>query len=169
MKNSRTGIARMIYPGSSQRLYAFLLILGAGILLFHTLRLISLGYLEIFVLWVAVLLVLELLVDLGCIISSIRWWITNNKNKDHLPLQLGAAAAIVHVFRVLIYVVGRVGPWINLDIRPEYWETPHIHWSWAEVYFAASMSVLGVIGVIIIWRFRLRAQKESESHWYSSK
>lgn len=151
----------MNLQGSNQRLYALLLILGAGILLFRTLRLIYLGYLEIFVLWVAVWLIIELLVDLGCIVSATRWWITNDKNQDRLPLRLGATAAIVHAFRVLIYVVGRVGPWINFDIKPKYWGTPYTNWSWAEVYFAASMSVLGVIGVIIIWRFRRRAHNEA--------
>ena len=149
----------MNLQGSNQRLYALMLILGAGILLFRTLRLIYLGYLEIFVLWVAIWLILELLVDLGCIISSIRWWITNDKNQDRLPLRLGATAAIVHAIRVLFYVVGRVGPWINFDIKPKYWVTPYVHWNWVEVYFAASMSVLGVIGVIIIWRLRRRAHK----------
>ena len=148
-----------IIKTSKQRLYASLLILGASILLFRTLKLISLGYVEIWVLWVAILMIIEMLIDLGWILSSVRWWIANDKSKDSLPLRFGAAAAILHAFRVLIYVIGRVGPWTNFDIRPEYWESTHADWSWTEVNFAAIMSILGLIGVIVIWRLRLRTKK----------
>jgi len=93
---------------SKQRLYASLLILGACILLFRTIMMLSQGALDVLVLWVSVLLITELLIDLGCLLSSIFWWIDNDKNKARIPLRLGATAAILHAVRVLIFVFGRV-------------------------------------------------------------
>jgi len=144
---------------SKQRLYASLLMLGAGILLFRTIMMLYQGALEILVLWVSALLIFELLIDLSCLISSARWWIANDKDKSLLALRLGAAAAIFHAFRVLIFVMGRFEPWLDFDVRPEQRALHHTHWSWEGVYFAAIMSILGVIGVIVIWRLSIRAKK----------
>ena len=60
------------------------------------------------------------MLDLSCLLSSIFWWIKNDKSKARLPLRLGAAAAILHALRVIIFVLGRVGPWIDFDVRPEH-------------------------------------------------
>lgn len=144
---------------SKQRLYAALLMLGAGILLFRTLRMLAQGALAVLQPWVSALLVLELLIDLGCLLAAARWWIANDPGKDRLPLRLGAAAALLHAFRVLIFVMGRVGPWINFDVRPEQRALHHTRWSWGWLYFAAVMSVLGVLGVIVIWQRRRRARR----------
>ena len=143
-----------------QRFFASLLILGASILLFRTIKMLSEGVLEILVIWVSILLIVELLIDLGCIVTSIPWWIKNDKSKDWIPLRFGAAAAILHAIRVLIFVLGRTGPWIDFDVRPEQREMHFTRWTWGEVYFAATLSVMGVIGVIIIWFFRQRATKK---------
>ncbi len=83
----------MGYGVSRQRIYASLLALGAGFLLYRTITLISQGALDIF------------------------------------------------------------------DVRPEYHAEHSETWTWAGVYFAAIMSVLGVIGVIIIWILIRRAKK----------
>ncbi|MFC1502444.1 hypothetical protein ACFL6A_03430 [bacterium] len=111
------------------------------------------------VLWVSVLLVAEFLVDLSCFISCINWWIKNDESKASVPLRFGAAAAILHAVRVLIFVLGRTGPWINFDVKPIHRAYYAARWTWAQVYFASIMSILGVIGVIIIWRLRRRAKK----------
>lgn len=146
---------------SRQRLYASLLILGACILLFRTITMLSQGALGVLILWVSVFLIAELLIDAGCLLSSIRWWITNDKANDRLPLRLGAGAAILHAVRVLIFVLGRVGPWIDFDVRPEQRVLHSSRWSWSGLYFAATMSVLGVIGVLVIWTLRRQAKKKS--------
>ena len=146
---------------SKQRLYASLLILGACILLCRTITMVSQGALGVLVLWVSVLLVAEVLIDAGCLLSAIRWWIANDKAYDRLPLRLGAGAAILHAVRVLIFVLGRVGPWIDFDVRPGQRVLHSARWSWEGIYFAAIMSVLGVIGVIIIWILRRRAKRRS--------
>jgi len=139
---------------SKQRIYATLLVLGSGILLFRTIHMLANDAYDYLVLWVFILLIAELLIDATCLISSVWWWITNNPYDDSFPLRFGAAAAILHAIRVLIYVLGRTGPWINFDVRPEHQALHHLRWTWFWVYFAAILSILGVIGVIVIWRLR---------------
>ncbi len=102
--------------------------------------------------WVIVLLFSESFIDLFCIIFSIRWFISNDNSKDSIPLRLGSAAAVFHAFRVLIYVLGRTGPWVNFDVKPEYRSLYVFNYFW--VLFAAILSILGIIGVVIIWLYR---------------
>jgi hypothetical protein len=115
---------------SKHRIYASLLVLGSGILLFRTIRMLSQGALEVLVLWVSILLIAELLIDLGCLLSAVRWWITNDKRNERISLRLGAIATILHAVRVLIFVLGRVGPWIDFDVRPEQRVLQYTRWSW---------------------------------------
>ncbi len=146
---------------SRQRLYASLLILGAGFLLFRTIMMLSQGSLNVFVSWVSILLIAEFLIDLGCLSSSTFWWISNDKNKASIPLRFAAAVIIVHAMRVLVFVLGRVGPWVDFDVRPEHRALHNTRWSWTGVYFAAIMSVLSICVLIIVWRLRRRARKKS--------
>jgi len=151
----------MAAKASKQRVYASLLMLGSCILLFRSQFMIYSGALDINVLWVSVLLVAEFFVDLGCFISTIYWWIKNDENKAYIALRFGAAAAILHAFRVLIFVLGRTGPWIDFDVKPVHQAMHPTRWNWDQVYFAAIMSILGIIGVIIIWRIRRRRKKST--------
>jgi len=144
---------------SRQRIYATLLALGACILLYRTTTMISQGALNILALWVSILLIIEMLIDLSCFLTTIPWWISKDRAKSNLPLRLGAAAAIFHSLRVGVFVLGRTGPWINFDVRPEHHAAHAETWTWTGVYFAAIMSVLGIIGVIIIWILIRRAKK----------
>jgi hypothetical protein len=133
-----------------QRIYASLLMLGASILLFRTIRMIFVeGAFQQLVGWVAALLVLEFILDLLCIVTSFRWLLANSWNWARLPLRLAAYATLLHAFRVLIYVIGRVGPCYNFDVRPEYHHLYTFDWFW--VYFAAALSAVGIVGVLIIW------------------
>ena len=142
---------------SRQRIYALLLALGASLLLWRTLQLMFVERgLEILVFWVIFLTILESTIDFACIIASVRWLISNDAIKATLPLRLGAAAAILHAVRVLIYVLGRTGPWVNFDVKPIYHNTYSVEWFW--VWFAATLSVLGIIGVVVIWQIRRRAK-----------
>jgi hypothetical protein len=149
----------MKFSSSKQRIYASLLALGACVLLYRIIAMVSGGSLGIQVLWVSVFLIAEMLVDAGCLLASIRWWVANDSEKSHLALKLGASATILHAFRVLIFVLGRTGPWVNFDIRPKHRAIHYTRWSWSGVYFATIMSVLGIIGVLIIWRLRRRKQQ----------
>lgn len=141
-----------------QRIYASLLTLGAGILIYRTLSLMILE--EGFVLlvpWVIALTIAELLLDLGWLVCSIRWYILKRQGKAVCALRLATAAIFLHAFRVLIYVLGRTGPWINFDVRPEHHASYTFEWFW--VWFAATLSVLGVLGVLIIWTIIRRKKK----------
>ncbi len=143
-----------------QRLYASLLILGACILFYRTIMMISEGYLGILVLWVSTLLIAEFLIDISVIVTSIPWWTSKDRNKASTPLKLGATAAILHAVRVLIFVLGRIGPWVNFDVRPEHRALHYTRWSWFGVYFASILTVVGVFGVLIIWVLIRRARKK---------
>lgn len=144
---------------SRQRIYASLLALGASILLYRTITMLSQGAMNILVLWVSIILIVEMVIDLSCFLTTIPWWISKDRAKARIPLRLGAAAAIFHSLRVLVFVLGRTGPWINFDVRPEQQQAHLNSWTWAGVYFAAIMAVLGVTGVIIIWILIRRANK----------
>ena len=152
-------LLKMNFIVSRQRLYATLLTLGASILLYRTITMLVEGSLNVLVLWVSVLLFAELLLDLCCLLSSVWWWIKNDRSQSRLPLRFGAAAAILHAIRVLIFVMGRIGPWINFDVRPEQRAMHDVRWTRTGVYFAAIMSVLGITGVIVIWILIRRARK----------
>ena len=71
-----------------------------------------------------------------------------------------AAVIIVHAVRVLIYVMGRVGPWINFDVRPEFRALHHTRWSWESVYFAGFMSALSVVVLLFILLMKRRLKKK---------
>lgn len=144
-------------PASKQRIYALLLGLGACILIFRTTHLVYVGSLEVLVLWVSSLIFVEMAIDIACLAASIRWWVADNTRASHLPLRLGAVAAILHAFRVLIFVLGRTRPFFNFDVRPDQHAQHSTMWAWHWVVFAAVMSILGIVGVIVIWRLRRRA------------
>jgi hypothetical protein len=82
---------------------------------------------------------------------------TQQEEHARLPLRATAAAVFLHAVRVLIYALGRIGPWIDFDIRPEYRALYSSRGSMGWVYFASIMSILGILGVIIIWRNRRRS------------
>ena len=142
-----------------QRIYAFLLSVGAGFLLFRTFHMMFVVHaFELLVPWVSVLLVAECIVDLACLVGSIRWAVTNDERNAGLPLRLCVAVIILHAIRVLIYVLGRTGPWINFDVKPVH-HASYIT-NWFRVYFAGILSALSVVGVIVIWRIRRHAKKQ---------
>ncbi len=145
---------------TKQRIYSLLMGIGSGVLLFRTIRLLffenglpSLAY------WVIVLTVLEMIIDLICLIFSIKWLFSNSEMDKTISLRSGASAAILHAFRVLIYVLGRIGPWMNFDKKPGYHSSAAENFFW--VYFAAILSVSGIIGVIIIWIIRRKSKKNT--------
>lgn len=117
---------------------------------------------EILVPWAGVLLISEMLIDLLCLIGSVRWFVTNDEHKASFPVRLAVAMIFLHAVRVLVFVLGRVGPWFDFDVRPEYRVLHAERWSWEGVYFSAVMAGLSVIVVITIWVYmRLRLRNKS--------
>jgi hypothetical protein len=70
-----------------QRLYASLLVLGIGILLFRTIVMLVEGALSAFVPWVSALLVVEFLIDGAAVTAFVRWWITVKEDHIRIPLR----------------------------------------------------------------------------------
>jgi hypothetical protein len=136
---------------NKQKAYPLLMILGASILLFRTIRLLTVenGW-ETLAIWVITCTFIEMVIDLSCIAFSVLWFINIYPDSKKIALKLGAAAAIFHAFRVLIYVLGRVGPFQDFDLKPQFRHTREVEMFW--VYFASILSIMGVLGVIIIWR-----------------
>jgi len=146
----------MIANKTKQRYYAAVFFFGASILLMRTIILLSQGALEMFVAWVGGLLLAELILDAGWIFGASYWWISYSKNNALFTLRLAAAAIVLHAFRVLIFVMGRLGPWIDFDYKPAYRPLNYNEWGW--LYFAVIMSVLGILGVLIVWWLRRRSR-----------
>ena len=138
------------------RIYAPLLAFGASVLLGRTIIMVSEGSFHVFVWWVALLLLAEPVLDVTTLLASLRWWTTGGVAHERFSLRAGAAAALLHAFRVLIFVLGRTGPWVDFDVRPEQRALHAARWTWGQVYFASILSLLGVVGVILIWRYRRR-------------
>ncbi len=144
-----------------RRFGALLLALGASVLLFRTLRLVFVeDALILLAGWVIFLLFLEMAVDAACLLTAFRWAVSARADHALLPLRLGAAAALLHAFRVLIYVLGSTGPWVDFDRKPAYRGALPAEWIW--VVFAAVLSVLGIIGVVIIRHLRRRSRRSSD-------
>lgn len=142
-----------------QKLYASLMVLGASILLFRTIRLMFFeNGLETLSTWVNALTIIEMIIDVSCIIYSARWFLKNTEIDKTTSLRLGASAAIFHAFRVLIFVIGRIGPWKNFDVKPEFRSSAEIDLFW--VYFAGILSILGIVGVIVIFLIRRKYKRK---------
>ena len=146
---------------SRQRLYATLIFLGAGFLFFRTVRMMTQDALVWMVPWVAALLIAESLLDATILLGAARWWMTQAEDHARFPLRATAAAVFLHAGRVLVYALGRLGPWIDFDIRLEHRAVYSSRGSMGWVYFASVMSVLGILGVIIVWRNRRRGKKNN--------
>jgi hypothetical protein len=58
--------------------------------------------------------------------------------------------------RVLVFVLGRTGPWLDFDVRPAYRATHDARWSWFGVIFAATLAATGIFAVIAIAWLRHR-------------
>jgi hypothetical protein len=140
----------MAIPISKQHLYVALLALGAGVLLYRAGMMVYEGALGVLVVWVSALLVMEILLDTGCLLASLFWWLGKNKINFVTPLRFGIAATLLHAVRVLIFVVGRTGPWIDFDVRREHWALHHTRWDWGGVYLAAILAGVSLVGVFII-------------------
>ena len=135
-----------------QRTYAALIGIGIWTLLFRTIVMLTDGSLATLMPWGVALLYLEFTLNAATFLTSIWWWIAATERRAVLPLRLAAAAIVLHAVRVLIYVLGRTGPWIDFDWRPESRGITPPNWIW--VILAAVLATLGVVGVVIVWRLR---------------
>ena len=154
MSETSALVAHPARAGISDRLQAALTGGGISILLARA-TIIAVGSRRILKHWVIGLAAVELILDAATLGTSIRWWMTNLHRHRRLPLQLATAATLLHAVRVLVFVLGRLRPLKDFDVRPEYRAEHDRRWTWGEVSFAAVMSILGVAGVFVV-RHRIR-------------
>ncbi len=115
--------------------------------------------------WVVALTVMEMIVDVVSVAAAARWWKSHAPHHARLPLRVGALATLLHAVRVLIFVLGRTGPWVDFDVRPEHRASHGTRWTWGGVVFAGVMAVLGVIGVGVVWRWRSLRLRSVGAHF----
>jgi len=143
---------------SRERTYAAATALGIWILLGRTIAMMTRGHLATNVWWVAGLLVAEFLVDLTVFLTALGWWKSGRSQHRRLPLRATAAAIVLHALRVAIYAVGRVGPWVDFDVRPAYRVVPAEPVHWGFVVFASVMAALSLVALLAVW-LRLRRSR----------
>lgn len=133
-----------------------LLLGGAAVLVYRTVALLSRAR-TVLAGWVVGLTIVEMVVDVATMVAAARSLTTRAREDGRLALRFGAAATFLHAARVLVFVLGRVGPWRDFDVRPEHRADHRERWTWGGVIFAGAMSALGVLGVGIVWRIRRSA------------
>ena len=147
---------RVAAKGAGDERLAGGLVLGGGVLLYRTIALLAGGASRVLQPWAVALTWLEMAIDVLTIAASARWLVRGSAQHATLALRLGAAATVVHAIRVGIFVLGRTGAWPDFDVRPEARAGHQERWSWTQVVFAATTSVLGIAGAALIWRRRRR-------------
>ena len=95
---------------NKRKLYSSLLILAASILLFRTIRLLTVedGW-NILANWVIVLTFMEMAIDTLCIIFSFHWLFRDSKKSKFISLRFGASAAFFSCFPSFNLCIGENG------------------------------------------------------------
>lgn len=137
-----------------RRAFAALLFFGAAFLLYRAIMVVYGGAVYVNVWWVAALLFLEMGLDALCMFCAAVWFVKADKPSESITLKVTAAIIIVHAVRVLIFVIGRVGPWIDFDVTPEHRLAHSSRWVWTDVFLAGTPASLSVIALIVIWQTR---------------
>lgn len=148
----------------SSRLGPGLLVVGAGILLYRTIALLVAGAGRVLKRWIVGLTFAEMLVDAITIARSARWWLTQDPRHARTALRVGAAATVLHAVRVAVFVLGRIGPWKDFDVRPDKRADHDERWNWPQVGFAGALAVMGLVGVFVTFRNRGRAARSPARH-----
>lgn len=141
-----------------QRLISGLLFLGACILVFRAYSMLAGGAREVLVGWVYTLLVAELIIDLIALVVLARWFALCTSAARERAIRVTVLVVVLHAIRVGIFAIGRIGPWMDFDVRPEMRASHAERWTWGDVWFASALSIASV--VILIWYWR-RSQTRS--------
>lgn len=137
-----------------RRLYAAALFLGGSVLLVRAITLFAEDAPARWVPWVGVSLYVESAAIVVALAAIARWFITPDDRRTSTAFWATAALVVVHAFRVAVFALGRTGPWVDFDVRPEFRAVHGDTWTWAEVYFASSAALLSLIITIAVWRQR---------------
>lgn len=154
-------------PSSRQRLYASLMLLGVALLFVRTLVMFAQGALDVLMPWAGALLIFESILDAAALAAGARWWVRRSPEHAPLALRLTAAVVVLHAIRVLVYVLGRTGPWVDFDRRLAFRGAFEPAWGW--LVFASIASVLALLGVVLVARARRREAKRGSLPIMSSR
>jgi len=156
---------------------SLLLMFGASVLLYRTVSMIYHGAASVLVPWVAALIWIEMILDGACVVAAVPWFVASLREDDEdgaasastaprssLPLRIGAACTAFHAFRVAIFVSGRCseGRWKDFDVRPERRSDHGTRWEWWHVYFAGTLSALGLVVMLLIWKQRRSSSRSAK-------
>ena len=143
-----------------QRTLATLLFIGATFLLYRTLAMVSGGALETLVAWVVVLLMLELIADGIAMVVCGAWAIGGRPEQVRAVIRVTTVVVVLHAVRVLVFVLGRTGPWVDFDVKPAARAHHAATWTWGEVYFAGTMSAISVVALMVFLLYWRRKKRE---------
>ena len=146
-----------------QRVYAGLLVLGTGFLMIRAFMMVAGDTLDILIPWVGVLLVLELVLDVGAVVAGARWMMSGMRRHSSLALRFGAAAVVVHALRAFLFSLGRMEPWLNFDIRPELRAMYADRWTPEEASVAGIVAALGLLIAAVVWWNRRQSKRKLEA------
>lgn len=149
-------------PGWPKRRLVAVLLLGGGcVLVVRTLMLAAGGALTTYRPWAAGLLVTEFVFDAVAVALLVRWAALGHQRSEVPALRAVAAVVVVHAVRVLVFVMGRTGPWVDFDVRPQYRPDHAETWTWAGVWFAAAMVVASLAVLLIVMASRRHRSRAS--------
>ncbi len=140
-----------------RRLYAAALFLGGGVLLVRAVTLFVQDAPSRWVPWVGASLYVESAAIVIALVTLVQWFITPDDRHTSTVFTATAALVVVHAFRVAVFALGRTGPWVDFDVRPEFRADHADTWTWVEVYFASGAALLSLIITVLVWRQRRRA------------
>ncbi|MDH3295702.1 MAG: hypothetical protein OER95_15395 [Acidimicrobiia bacterium] len=137
-----------------RRLYAAVLFLGGGVLMVRAVTLLGQDAPSRWVPWVGIALYVETAAIIVALVALVRWFLIPDDHHTTTAFWATAALVFVHAFRVAVFALGRTGPWVDFDVRPEYRADHGDSWTWGEVYFASGAALLSVIITLVVWRRR---------------
>ena len=133
------------------RRWAWILAFGAAFMFGRTAQMVWQGSLLVFVPWVGGLLLLELTMNAVTLLATLRWALGPDPRRRRFALRAVAGTVLVHATRVLVFVLGRTGPWVDFDIRPERQSEHAAEVSWVSVWFAAGMAITSLVVLVSVW------------------
>lgn len=138
------------------RMAAAGVVAGSGFLLARTIILMTGGALRTYAGWAAALLGVEFVVDAATVVASGVWFVTRQVHHRTLALRGVAVMILVHALRVLVFVLGRTGPWVNFDVRAQHRAEYATTWRWSDVWLAGTGAALSLVVLAVVWRRRHR-------------
>jgi len=160
---NNTTKAPSVSASKRNRIYAALLMTGASVVAYRAVSMMANGYLSILVSWVAASIVLELCFDVACFLTCIPWLTSGDSSRGSVPLQIFALSTIVHAVRVLVFAMGRLDTrWKDFDVRVEHRDEHGERGNMAQVYFASFMSLVSLVVLVKIQRWRANHLKRDK-------